>query len=61
MSALNPSAVCQTCAKFVCNAMTIHSQCGLCECDFATEKIEIPDDQSETEFETDCCLFRHIN
>ena len=58
LSALNPSAICSDCSKYVLNAMSIHSQCGFCECDFVTEEVEIPDDISEVEFESDCCLFR---
>ena len=32
---------CEACAKYVCNAMHIHSKCSeCCECDFETEEID---------------------
>ena len=59
ITALNPSAICSDCAKYVCNHMAVHSRCSdCCECDFVTEEVEIPDDVSDMEFESDCCLFR---
>ena len=53
LTAINPAAICSDCAKYVCNAMTFHSKCSdCCEFDFVTEKVEIPDDLSEMEFES---------
>ena len=51
---------CEACAKFVCNAMTIHSSClGCCECDFETTEVDLPDDTSQYSVEVDgCCEVR---
>ena len=49
LSALNPSAICSDCSKYVLNAMSIHSQCGFCECDFVTEEVEVPDEAADEE------------
>ena len=39
---------CEACAKFVCNAMHLHSTClDCCEVEFETTEVEIPDDDSQ--------------
>ena len=39
---------CEACAKFVCNAMRLHSTClDCCEVEFETTEVEIPDDDSQ--------------
>ena len=51
---------CESCSKFVCNAMEIRSNCSDCfDCEFVTEKVDIPDDVSEYSVEVQgCCLAR---
>ena len=51
---------CGDCARYVCNAMHCHSQCGrdCCEIDFVTEEVEISEGD-ETDIEVQgCCLAR---
>ena len=51
---------CGDCARYVCNAMHCHSQCGkdCCEIDFVTEEVELPEgDEIEVEVQG-CCLAR---
>ena len=49
---------CQDCAKFVFNAMDVKSRCCDCfDCEFVTEKVDIPDDVSELSVEVErCCV-----
>ena len=51
---------CQDCALFVCNAMDVKSRCCDCfDCEFVTEKVDIPDDASELSVEVEgCCAAR---
>ena len=45
---------CQDWARYVCNAMHVHTCCGeLCECDFETSEVSIPSSSSSSEH---CCL-----
>ena len=48
---------CSDCAKYVCNAMHLHSTCfECCELDFETTEIELPDDDSQYDIEViGCC------
>ena len=52
---------CDTCAKYVCNAMSIHSNCSDCfSCDITTEPIEVaPDNDSEISVELEGCCMAH--
>ena len=51
---------CEACAKFVCNAMHCHSQCGGgCEFDFETTEVDLPDDNSQYSVEVDGCCEAH--
>ena len=53
---------CESCAKFVCNAMHCHSKCmrDCCEIDVETEKVDIPpDDHSELSIHVDGCCEIH--
>ncbi len=52
---------CEACAKIACNAMDIRSRCCECvDCEFVTEKIDIPDDTSEYSIEVEgCCVARN--
>lgn len=46
LKALGLGKICEYCAKYVCNAMTIHSEC--CECcllDFHTDEVEVSRDE----------------
>ena len=49
---------CESCSKFVFNAMTVKSRCCDCfDCEFVTEKVDIPDDVSELSVEVEgCCV-----
>ncbi len=51
---------CEACAKFVCNAMDVKSRCRTCfDCEFVTEKVDIPDDDSQYSVEVEgCCAAR---
>ena len=48
---------CESCAKYVCNAMDIKSKCcDCCDFEFQTDKVEVADDNSELSIEVgDCC------
>ena len=47
---------CEYCAKFVFNAMDVKSRCCDCfDCEFVTEKVDLPDDDSEFSVEVDGC------
>ena len=61
ISALNFPKICDSCSKYVLNAMECDSKCSdCCEIHFETHEIEISDDDSDTEFEiSNCCLYRH--
>ena len=56
MSALK----CESCAKYVCNAMHCSSKCqDCCEIYFATDEIELSDDDSTYSVEVNgCCEAR---
>ena len=44
---------CQDWARYVCNAMHVHSRCGeACECDIETSEVSIPSSSSSEH----CCL-----
>ena len=48
-------APCDTCSKYVCNAMKCHSKCSeCCELDFETEEVTIPSDSDS--MSVDCCF-----
>ena len=51
---------CEACAMYVFNAMDIRSNCCDCfHCAFVTEKVDIPDDDSEISVEIEgCCTGR---
>ena len=51
---------CRDCAMYVCNAMQIHSECcGMCSCEYVTEKIDPQESDSDFELEmSDCCSVR---
>ena len=53
---------CESCARYVCNAMHCKSKCrDCCEIDFVTEQIELPDDDSTHSVEVDgCCEARKV-
>ena len=56
MSALK----CESCAKYVCNAMHCTSKCkDCCEVDFVTDEIDIPDDDSTYSVEVKGCCEAH--
>ena len=41
---------CSDCAKYVCNAMHIHSKCSeCCECDLETEEVEVHSQPEESD------------
>ena len=47
---------CESCAKYVGNAMHCKSKCrDCCEIDFVTEEIELPDDDSTYSVEVNGC------
>ena len=50
---------CDSCSKYVCNAMSVNSKCSdCCEISIVTEEIEISDDISEISIEiSDCCHY----
>ena len=51
---------CENCSKYVCNSMTLHSEC--CKCfkfDLETEEVEVSDDISETTCDIDNCFNYH--
>ena len=52
---------CTDCAKYVCNAMSVHSKCsGCCEVDVETTEIELPkDSDSEMSVEVEGCCSLH--
>ena len=44
---------CKDWARYVCNAMRVHSRCGeMCECDIETSEVSIPSSSSSEP----CCL-----
>ena len=51
------SLSCDSCAKYVCNGMMIHSQCcdeeDGCNCDFSTEATAIQSCEDDIEIEMD--------
>ncbi len=51
---------CEACSKFVFNAMDVKSRCCDCfDCEFVTERVDIPDDISEYSMEVQgCCVAR---
>ena len=53
------SLSCDSCSKYVCNAMSVNSKCSdCCEISIVTEEIEISDDGSEISIEiSDCCHY----
>ena len=51
---------CESCAKYVCNAMHCKSKCqDCCEIDFMTEEIDIKDDDSTYSVEVKGCCEAH--
>ena len=52
---------CDAIAKYVCNAMTLHSKCSnCCEFDLETTEVALPDDDSETSVSVEgCCHVSH--
>ena len=54
---------CDSCSKYVCNAMKVQSKCSdCCEIDVETEEIEIPkDDDSDISVEVEGCCSVHKN
>ena len=50
---------CDSCSKYVCNAMSLNSKSSdCCEIKITTEQIEIPDDGSDISVEiSDCCRY----
>ena len=51
---------CESCAKFVFNAMDVKSRCCDCfDCEFVTEKVDLPYDDSEFSVEVDGCCEAH--
>ena len=52
---------CDSCAKYVCNALDIRSQCcdEYCEFEVSTERVDLSRDDSDYEIEVDgCCMAR---
>ena len=38
---------CESCARYVCNAMTLHSKCSdCCELDVHTDEVEVQEEQN---------------
>ena len=52
---------CSDCAKYVCNAMSVHSKCSsCCEFDVTTDAIDVaPDDDSNISVEVEGCCNVH--
>ena len=56
---------CQDCARYVCNSLSLHSQCcdeeDGCNCDLQTQATEVAAGEEVEEFEGLCCncLCRH--
>ena len=51
---------CESCARYVCNAMRCQSKCrDCCEIDFVTEEIDLPDDDSTYSVEVNGCCETH--
>ena len=47
------AANCSDCAKYVCNAMHIHSKCSeRCECDIETEEIAVHEQIQESDLKS---------
>ena len=59
LKALNPAAICGDCSKYVLNDCHASSRCcSMCECDVETERVDLPEGESE-EFEVDGCCYYH--
>ena len=59
LKTLRLDAMCDGCAKYVCNDATCHAKCsGCCELDMETRSIALsePSDSSSAEISVDCCL-----
>ena len=51
---------CDNCSKYVCNAMTFHSDClDCCHVDLVTNEVEVGDGGSEYSVEVENCLSMH--
>ena len=52
---------CSDCAKYVCNACKVHSNCSdCCSIDITTEAIDVaPDDDSNVSVEVEGCCSLH--
>ena len=52
---------CSDCAKYVCNACKVHSNCSdCCSIDIETTQVELPkDDDSDISVEVDGCCSMH--
>ena len=50
---------CEVCAKYVCNACSVHSKCsGCCEVSVETQEVEIKSDNDSEDIEfTGCCTY----
>ena len=52
--------ICPDCAKYVCNAMHVHSQCSdCCEFDVETTEIHVEHIDNEQEIHIDGCCYAH--
>ena len=53
------SLSCDSCSKYVCNAMSLNSKCSdCCEMSSVTEHIDVSDDGSDISIEiSDCCHY----
>jgi len=51
---------CGDCARYVCNAMTLHSRCsGCCELDLETQEVALPDADSDMSMSVEGCCHIH--
>ena len=60
LTALDCGRICDSCSKYVFNAMTLDSKCSDC-CTFhlETREVEVSDNDSEISLEVeDCCTYR---
>ena len=59
LAAITKAINCEVCAKYICNACTVHSKCsGCCDLSIETQEIEIKSgsDTEDIEF-TGCCSY----
>ena len=60
LKALNPTAICSDCSKFVLNDCHTRSKCSeCCEFEIDTEKVDLPEGESEEFIVDSCCSYRH--